>query len=79
MYLFFSFIPATIWVVLGYFLLFTSSKAQGPMQVFGRVLTIWVFAVAALFPVAGAYATFADLGPIGAMMQSMHSGASPGT
>ena len=77
MYLLFSMIPATIWAVLGYFLLFTSAKAQGPVQVLGRVLTIWVFVIAALLPVAGAYATFAHLPSIGAMMQSMHSGTGP--
>ena len=76
MYFFVSLIPATIWAVLGYFLLFTSARAQGPMQVLGRVLSIWVLVIAALFPAAGAYAMFADLSPISAMMQSMHCGAS---
>lgn len=77
MYFFFSLIPATIWIVLGYFLLFASARAQGPMQTFGRVLTIWVFTIAALFPLMGAYATFADLGSMADMMRSMHAGVSP--
>ncbi|BAU49390.1 hypothetical protein SVA_2842 [Sulfurifustis variabilis] len=76
MYLFFSLIPATLWVVLGYFILFTSSKAQGQLQTFGRILAIVVFAIGALFPLLGAYATFAGLSPMGAM-ESMHSGARP--
>ena len=75
MYFFFSLIPATIWVVLGYFVLFASTKAQGAMHTFGRVLAIWVFVIAALFPMTGAYLTVAGLNPVGDMMQSMHSGA----
>ena len=71
----FSLIPATIWVVLGYFVLFSSTKSQGPVQIFGRILAIWVFILAALFPMIGAYVTFAGLCPIGAMVESMHSGA----
>jgi hypothetical protein len=74
---FFSFIPATIWVVLGYFILFSSTKSQGAMQTFGRVLAFWVFIIAAFFPVMGAYVTFAGLCPIEAMIRLMHSGVSP--
>lgn len=74
MFFFISLIPATIWAVLGYFLLYASSRAQGLTQVLGRVLTIWVFIIAALFPMTGAYATFADLSSIVAAIQSMHSG-----
>ena len=73
MYLFFSLIPATLWVVLGYFILYTSSKAQGQLQTFGRILAIFVFVIGALFPMMGVYATFTGLTPMGAM-QSMHSG-----
>ncbi len=74
---FFSFMPATVWVVIGYFILFSSTKTGGAVQMFGRVLAIWVFVVAAFFPVVGAYVTFSSLCPIEAMMQSMHSGVSP--
>ncbi len=73
---FFSFIPATVWVVIGYFILFSSTKTGGAVQMFGRVLAIWVFVVAAFVPVVGAYVTFSSLCPIEAMMQSMHSGVS---
>ena len=72
---FFSLLPATIWVVLGYFILFSSTKSQGRMQIFGRILAIWIFILAAFFPMVGAYVTFAGLCPMGAMIQSMHSGA----
>jgi len=71
---FFSLLPATIWVTLGYFIFFSSTKTEGPLQMFGRILAIWVFVIAAFFPVMGAYVTFADLCPIDKMFQQMHSG-----
>lgn len=71
----FSLIPATLWVILGYFVLFSSTRSQGSVQIFGRILAAWVFILAALFPMIGAYVTYAGLCPIGAMIQSMHSGA----
>ena len=75
---FFSLIPATIWVVLGYFILFSSTKTQGAVQRFGYYLAIWVFIIAAFFPVMGAYVTFAGLCPsIQTMIQSMHPGVRP--
>jgi hypothetical protein len=73
---FLSLIPATIWIVLGYFVLFSSSKTQGPVQMFGQILAIWVFIVAACFPVMGAYVSLAGFCPsIEGMMQLMHPGA----
>jgi hypothetical protein len=72
---FFSLIPATIWVVLGYFILFSSTKTQGGVQMFGQILAFWVFIIAAVFPIIGAYVTFAGLCPtIETMIKSMHSG-----
>ena len=73
MYFSFSLIPATLSVVLGYFILFASTKAQGAVKTFGQILAVWVFILAAALPVAGAYATYAGVPPIGAMMRSMHS------
>lgn len=74
MYFFFSLIPATLAVVLGYFILFSSTKTEGAVKTFGQILAIWVFILAAVFPMAGAYATYAGLPPIGTMMRSWHSG-----
>ena len=71
---FFSFMPATLWVVIGYFVLFSSGKAEGSIQKFGQILAIWIFAIAAFLPVAGAYVTFSDLCPIEGMFRAMHSG-----
>jgi hypothetical protein len=76
MYFFYSLIPATLAVVLGYFILFSSTKTQGAVKAFGRILAIWVFAAAALLPMAGGYATYAGLSSPSAVMQSMHSGGS---
>lgn len=72
MYFLFSLIPATLWVVLGYFILFSSTKTQGAVSTFGRILAVWVFILAAVFPLAGGYATYAGLSPVDAM-RSMHS------
>lgn len=60
----FSFIPATIFSVIGYFVLFSSSKSEGNIQKFGQILAIWVFVVALLFPICGAYATVSGLCPM---------------
>jgi hypothetical protein len=46
----FSLIPATIFTVIGYFVLFSSTKTEGAVQKFGQVLAIWVFIVALFFP-----------------------------
>ena len=70
---FFSFLPATIWLVLGYFIMFSSTKAGGNMQTFGRILAIWVFVIAAFIPIMAAYITLNDLCPLAALFESMHS------
>jgi hypothetical protein len=69
MWFFFSFLPTTIWVVLGYFILFSSTKTQGGVQLFGRILAVWVFIIAALFPVIGAYVALTGFSPHEAMMR----------
>lgn len=75
MYFFFSLIPATLVVVLGYFILFASTKAQGGVKTFGQILAVWVLVLAAFLPLAGAYATYAGVPSIGQMMRGMHSGS----
>ena len=70
---FVSFIPATFWLVVGYFVLFSSTRVEGGIKTFGRVLAIWIFLIAALVPVAGAYVTLADLCPIEALMDTIRS------
>ena len=70
---FVSFIPATFWVVVGYFVLFSSTKAQGGVRTFGRILAVWIFIIAAILPMAGAYVTLAGLCPIEALMEAVQS------
>ena len=68
---FFSLIPATFWLVIAYFVLFLSSRSDGQVQKFGRVLAIWVCIIAALFPVMGLVITFTDLCPITEIMTKL--------
>ena len=77
MYFLFSLIPATVTVALGYFILYSSTRAQGVVKMFGQVLAAWVLVLASVLPAAGAYATLAGLPSIGTMMRSMHSGLAP--
>jgi hypothetical protein len=76
-----SLIPATVLVVVAYFVLFSSTRADGAMKACGRRLAIWIFIPAAAFPVAdpsgsfpggGRYVTYAGIPSVDAMMQSMH-------
>lgn len=69
---FFSLIPATAWLVVGYFVLFSSAKASGGTQTFGRVLAIWTIVIAIFFPIAGAYVSLAGLCPMEDMLRAMH-------
>lgn len=74
---FFSFIPATAWIVIGYFVLFASTKGEGGVRTFGQVLAIWTFIIAALFPVMGLYVTISGLCPMETMLRAMQSGVTP--
>ena len=69
---FFSLLPATIWLIVGYFVLFSSTKTEGSVQKFGRVLSIWVFVIAALIPLMGLFVTFSGLCPITEIMGQLH-------
>ncbi len=70
---FFSLIPATVWAVIGFLVLFASTKAEGGLRKFGQVLGTWSLVIAALFPLGGAFVTLAGLCPMAAMMETMHS------
>ncbi len=67
----FSLIPATILIVIGYFVLFSSNKVEGTLRKFGQVLAIWVFIIAQSFPICGAYVTISGKCPINQMTQNM--------
>jgi hypothetical protein len=68
---FFSLIPATFWVVVGFFVLYTSNKAEGVIGKFGKVLAIWIFIIALFFPVCGAYMTLSGNCPINELIEKM--------
>ena len=64
----FSFIPATWVVVVGYFVLFSSTKTEGGVRKFGKILAIWIFVMALFFPVVGAVVTITGQCPMEEMM-----------
>jgi hypothetical protein len=70
---FFSLIPATFWAIVGYFVLFSSAKSVDGIRIFGQILAIWIFVIAAAIPIAAAYVTLAGLCPIEQMFERMHS------
>lgn len=67
----FSFVPATIFLVIGYFVLFSSNKAEGTIKKFGQILAIWVFIVALFFPICGAYMTLSGQCPMEKISQKI--------
>jgi hypothetical protein len=67
----FSLIPATVLVTVGYFVLFSSSKAEGGVRRFGRILAIWIFVIALFPPIAGAVATISGQCPMERMTHDM--------
>ncbi len=74
---FFSLIPATIFTMIGYFVLFSSTKTEGAVQKFGKILAIWIFMVALFFPIMGGYVTLSGLCPMEEMIQMMSAGMKP--
>lgn len=46
MLLIFSLVPATIAVIIGYFVLFSSGRAEGGIKRFGQYLSVWMFFLA---------------------------------
>jgi hypothetical protein len=65
--------PATIFTTIGYFVLFAASKADSGIMIFGWVLAIWIFVIAAFIPIAGAYVTLTGLCPIKDILRRLHS------
>ena len=67
----FSLFPATVLTVLGYVVLYCSTKADGAVRAFGKILAIWVFVLAAFPPIMGAYVTIAGICPMEAMIHKL--------
>jgi hypothetical protein len=66
-----------MFAILGYFVLFSSTKAEGAVKKFGQVLAIWIFIIALFPPIMGAYVTLAGLCPIPEIIKTMQSGLNP--
>jgi hypothetical protein len=66
---FVSFVPATFWAIVGYFVLFSSTKAEGFVSSLGRGLAIWAFVISGCIVIAGAYITMTGLCSLDALMQ----------
>jgi hypothetical protein len=67
----FSLFPATIFAIIGYFVLFASSRADGGVRTFGKVLATWIFIIALFFPICGAYVTITGKCRMEKMMHGM--------
>lgn len=66
---FFSFMPATFWLVVGYFVLFSATRADGRVGTLGRAVATWIFLISGLILMAGAYVTLNDMCPIEGFMR----------
>ena len=68
---FFSLLPATFWMVIGYFVLFSTSKTEGGIQLFGKILAIWIFIIALFIPMVGAYMAISGMCPMEQLFEAM--------
>ena len=69
----FSFLPATVFIALGYLVLYCATRSEGGFSAFGKVLAVWVFILAVFFPLMGAYVSITVGCPIETLFQQMHS------
>lgn len=68
----FSLLPATVFTVLGYIVLYCATRSEGGVSTFGRVLAVWVFIIAVFFPLLGTYVSMAGVCPVQALFQEIH-------
>lgn len=59
-----SFIGATVFAVVGFFVLAFAERLDGGLKRFGRVLAVWVFLIALYIPCLAGYVTFSGNCPI---------------
>jgi hypothetical protein len=72
MLLLFSLIPATTLLVVGFFVLFTSTRAEGALRHFGQYLAIWHLFLAGVLVLGGLLASIGVMpDPISSMMDRM--------
>ncbi len=65
-----SLIPATFFLILGYFVLFASARSEDGIRTFGQILAVWIFVIAAAFPITGAVVALYWECPMEKMMES---------
>lgn len=66
-----SLIPATVLVIIGYFVLFSSTRATDGVKRFGQVLAIWTFLLAGGAVGGGLVAQATGFSPMGNFAQHM--------
>ncbi len=77
MCLYFSLFPATVFITIGFFVLFASTKAEGTTKKFGKILAIWIFILATFPIIMGAYMTISGLCPIEEMFKLIQTSVNP--
>jgi hypothetical protein len=72
MLLLFSLVPAPTLLVIGFFVLFTSTRAEGALRRFGQYLAIWHLFLAGVLVPGGLLASIVGMpDPISSMMDRM--------
>ena len=61
---FFSFVPATVFTTLSYFVWYAAGKAEGNRHRLGSYLAVWLLILAFGFIACGAFVTIADICPL---------------
>lgn len=67
-----SLLPFTIFAVLGYVVLYCAIRSESGVQAFGKILSAWLFILALLFPLSGAYLSITGFSPFEEHFQQMH-------
>jgi len=65
-----SFIPASVFTTLSYFVWFAAGSSEGYQQWLGHLLALWLLVLAAGFITCGAYVTFTHKCPLDKMFKA---------
>ena len=71
---FMSFLPATFWAVVGYLILFSSTKAKGGVKTLGQILGVWAFVISGFILLGGAYVSMTGLCSMEMLSQCWNGG-----
>ena len=72
---FISFFPATFWAVIGYFVWYSSTRAEGKLRALGQLLGAWALVLAGFILLAGAYVSMSGLCTMEMFSQCWSNGA----